>query len=284
MARDEPPPPLGTEAEMFRVLATAASRNGIARRIAWGTAFAVALPAWDALPAGTAAQRPEAVVGQWELSLEATGRKCRLALRTETTSSGARLVSLPYGCRKAFPILADARGWAFGADGKVELLDIDGYSLLRFAADSAERLTARGPADELYRLTAVSALAGSEAAATRPPAERLELAAKGPVSATTLRASDMPGRYAVLREGGKDTGCMLTLDDKTPARGGSKAFLAPACRDQGIVIFDPVGWRLASGRLVLTARKGHSTQLDLQADGTWMKDPKDGRGLGLKKL
>jgi hypothetical protein len=230
--------------------------------------------------AGPMLERPEAVVGQWELSQDATIRKCRLALRIERANAEARILAAPYGCRKAFPILADVQGWAFSGDGKVELRDADGYALLRFAADSAERLTARGPDDEVYRLTAVSALARAE---TVPSAvEPVKLAAKGP--AATLRASDLSGRYAILREGGKDTGCMLTLDDKTPAKGGAKAFLAPACRDQGIVIFDPIGWRLAGGRLVLTARKGHSTQLDLQPDGTWLKDPKDGKSLGLKKL
>ncbi len=50
------------------------------------------------------------------------------------------------------------------------------------------------------------------------------------------------------------------------------------------MIFDPVGWQLVDGRLVLTARKGHTTHLDSQPDGTWKKDPKDGKGLSLKKL
>ena len=50
------------------------------------------------------------------------------------------------------------------------------------------------------------------------------------------------------------------------------------------MIFDPVGWRIIGGRLVLTARKGHTTQLDLQPDGTWLKDVKDGASLTLKKF
>ncbi|MGH6796273.1 MAG: AprI/Inh family metalloprotease inhibitor, partial [Methylocella sp.] len=88
----------------------------------------------------------------------------------------------------------------------------------------------------------------------------------------------------ILRDGGKDTGCMLTLDKQVKARGKEKAFLAPGCRDQGIVIFDPAGWQIINGRLVLTARKGHKTYLDAQPDGTWKKDPKEGKSLTLKKL
>lgn len=92
------------------------------------------------------------------------------------------------------------------------------------------------------------------------------------------------GRYSILRTGGKDTGCMLTLENGGKGRSGGKAFLSPACRDQGVVIFDPMGWRIVKGQLVLIARKGHKTRLDPQADGTWMKDSKEGKPLILKKM
>jgi Protease inhibitor Inh len=111
--------------------------------------------------------------------------------------------------------------------------------------------------------------------------------AAGVFACTGVRAatpSDVAGRYAVLRDGGKDTGCMLTLDKRAPAADRERASLAPGCRDQGIVIFDPAGWQIVNGRLVLTARKGHKTYLDAQPDGTWKKDPKEGKGLTLKKL
>ena len=77
---------------------------------------------------------------------------------------------------------------------------------------------------------------------------------------------------------------MLTLDDKARGLKGNKAALAPACRDQGLVIFDPAGWSLEKGHLTLTARKGHQTHLDLQSDGLWLKDPKEGKSLSLKKM
>jgi Protease inhibitor Inh len=96
--------------------------------------------------------------------------------------------------------------------------------------------------------------------------------------------ADAAGRYSILRDGGKDTGCMLTLDKRVKAPGGEKASLAPGCRDQGIVIFDPAGWKIVNSRLVLTARKGHKTYLDAQPDGSWKKDPKEGKNLTLKKL
>ncbi|MFO1102274.1 MAG: AprI/Inh family metalloprotease inhibitor [Methylocystis sp.] len=96
--------------------------------------------------------------------------------------------------------------------------------------------------------------------------------------------SDVAGRYSILREGDKDTGCMLTLDARVRGRAGLKAQLAPACRDNGVVIFDPVGWGIDQGRLVVTARKGHKAHFDKDAAGVWRRDGKEGKALGLRPL
>ncbi len=123
-------------------------------------------------------------------------------------------------------------------------------------------------------------------AATQPLAPAVAAQSAAAASAPAARPNDVAGRYIILREGGRDVGCMLTLDDKARASNGDlKAQLAPACRDQGIVVFDPVAWRVERGRLVLTARKGHSANFDRQADGAWWKDPAEGgKPLGVKKI
>ena len=114
------------------------------------------------------------------------------------------------------------------------------------------------------------------------PALGLALALAGAGEARAqARAADVAGRYAVLREDGRDTGCMVTLHP-TPRGKGFRAQLAPACRDQGVVVFDPVGWWLEKGKLHLQARKGHNIALDAEAGGAWLK--KDGRPLGLKRI
>jgi hypothetical protein len=122
-------------------------------------------------------------------------------------------------------------------------------------------------------------------AATPAPAPALAAQSAAAASAPA-RPNDVAGRYIILREGGRDVGCMLTLDDKARGPGGDlKAQLAPACRDQGIVVFDPVAWRVERGRLVLTARKGHAATFEKQADGAWWKDPAEGgKPLGVKKI
>jgi hypothetical protein len=107
------------------------------------------------------------------------------------------------------------------------------------------------------------------------------LLAASPAVAET--ASAAAGRYAVLRGEGKDTGCMVTLET-VPRAGGLKAQLAPACRDNGVVVFDPVSWSLERGRLALTARKGHKAHFDRQPDGGWHRDAKEGKALILKPI
>jgi hypothetical protein len=97
---------------------------------------------------------------------------------------------------------------------------------------------------------------------------------------TPSRAAETAGRYAVLRADDKDTGCMITLQGSI----GGKAQLAPACRDNGIVIFDPVAWSLDHGKLVLKARKGHKTELVRDSYGLWRRDPKEGKALALRPL
>jgi len=95
--------------------------------------------------------------------------------------------------------------------------------------------------------------------------------------AGALAAGDAAGRYAVLRDD-KDTGCMLTLS------GGGRAQLAPACRDNGIVVFDPMNWRSEAGKIVLTARKGHKIELVRSENNVWRRDSAEGKGLGLRPM
>ena len=85
------------------------------------------------------------------------------------------------------------------------------------------------------------------------------------------------GRYAVMRDD-KDTNCMVTL------HAGGKAQLAPACRDNGIVVFDPMNWRSESGKIVLTARKGHKIELTRGENNVWRRDGDSAKGLGLRPM
>jgi hypothetical protein len=220
---------------------------------------------------------PAAAIGQWEIALSPGAATCRLTLRGEKVRGGF-FVGMPPACRHSMPVLANVTAWDLPGDSGLGLADVYGKPVLEFKPGEAGHLAAAGPRGETYRLAFVEGLPaprGNPSAASQDAPAAASVAPPHPI----LRPGDVAGRYAVLRDAGRDTGCMVTLDE-----GGGRAFLAPACRDQGIVIFDPSAWRLAAGRLVLTARKGHKAEFDLQPDGAWLKDAKDGRSLSLKKL
>jgi hypothetical protein len=238
------------------------------------------------------------LTGAWDLSLNDTNRRCRLVLRPEQGGPGLAL-GVPAGCRRAMPLLTDVGSWKLKPGDHVSFADAQGKEVLAFMPNGDGPLLAKGPEGETYRLANAEASAqgqrfgdlpavpvpGFETPAAAPAAVTMAATAAPAASSSPVKPDEVAGRYSVLREGGKDSGCMLTLDAKARGiKGGNKALLAPACRDQGIVIFDPVGWALEKGRLKLTARKGHHALFEQKGDGTWEKDPKEGKALSLKKM
>jgi len=166
--------------------------------------------------------------------------------------------------------LANAAAAAVGTFDQEDIDSAPGFKTVQAAPPPAK------PSASTTTPKPAAPAAAPRAAAAQPP--------KPSAAALALKPGDVAGRYSIEREGDKDTGCMLTFEVVAKGQRGSKAVLAPGCRDQGIIIFDPAGWRLADGRLVLVARRGYSTHLDLQANGSWLKDPKEGKPLILKKM
>lgn len=245
---------------------------------------AAALLGAATLGSAPAAARAESVgAGLWDLSRVDANRACRLTLRGEETAPGRHALGAPAGCRRALPILANAAGWTAIEGGALRLLAQDGGPLLEFAPKAAGRLEAIGPEGEIYRLSSM----GGAPARWAGEGRIVTAQAQAPVGAAPSRGSAV-GRYAILRDDGKDTGCMVTLEERggRGPKGSSRAFLAPACRDQGLLIFDPVGWTLVGGRLTLYANKGHVLIFLIGPDGkTWSKDPAlGGKPIALRRL
>jgi hypothetical protein len=257
-----------------------------------------------ALFVSTAAMAAESqdIAGVWEITRDQGPRPCRISLNAERSDKGDFVAGIPPACRRAMPILGKAGRWSMTDSAHLALTTPGGESVLDLSREG-NAFSGLGSDGASYKLVPVhstgrNVIGIDPAAETAQPSKPavIELAAqpaqlaqptqptqpKKPVLA--VRPSELAGRYAILRDKTRDTGCMLTLDNQTKVRGGDRAALAPACRDQGIVVFDPVAWQIVNGRLVLTAKAGHTTHLDLQADGTWLKDPTEGRSLTLKKL
>ncbi|WP_131118514.1 AprI/Inh family metalloprotease inhibitor [Lichenihabitans psoromatis] len=250
--------------------------------------------------------------GTWDMSFEKGNRRCRVNLTATAVTTGYA-ITMPAGCHRAFPTLATVRAWVPQPGDHVVLLSDAGQPVLDFGPAGGPSLSAVASEQDVYKLTptdqarqaALSIVTpDSTAPADLPPDPSMVVAAPptsssravdpasiAPVPSKHLAApvravsiGEVAGGYAVVRQG-KDTGCMVTLDDKMKgAKTGLRAKLAPACRDQGIVIFDPVGWQIIKGQLVLTAKKGHTAELSLQEDGTWANAPAKGRPLVLKRL
>lgn len=265
--------------------------RGYMRRLAWLGAGALAFAAPGSDLAHAAAGTQTTNVGAWTLSLDNGSRECRVTLRPDVAAPGYA-VAMPVGCHRAFPVLGAVAIWTEPGDGKLQFDDSSGQPVLNFEPADGGALKSTSPDGAIYVLQPIGphkpvVLTVATAAARIVTAAGASTGTPKPVTAKLPLPSvaEMAGHYAVLRDKAKDTGCMVTFDDKSHGPKGSlKANLAPACRDQGIVIFDPVGWQLQGGHLVLTARKGHTTRLDLQEDGSWLKDPKDGKSLSLKRM
>jgi hypothetical protein len=261
--------------------------------------------------AAAAGRQPTDLAGTWDLRLVDAGASCRVMLRAQATDKGDYFLGMPAACRHAMPALEAAGRWTMPDDTHISIASPAGIQILTLTANG-NGFTAQGPGG-VYALTPIvltgratasfeaidsaPVLQGAGFADVVPPRPeagksdgskaKVELVASRHARAEAVsqdKASDLAGRYAVMRDK-RDTGCMVTLDDTSRVKGGDRAQLAPGCRDQGIVIFDPSAWQLVKGELVLTARAGHKVELAKQGEGLWAKDAKDGgKPLGLKRL
>ena len=244
-------------------------------------------------PPAVAQQAAPALAGEWQFQTADGRKKCTLALRN-APAGGAMALGAPATCRRAMRALEGAAGWTAPDADRIDLVDKSGAATLSFARREGV-LVASGADGQVYYLVkpgetvTASITPGfqpvvSAQAVARPGAPPPAAAQPAPAAGQPVRAADIPGRYAILRDINRDTGCMLTLDT-SPRGGGARAQLAPACRDNGISIFEPIAWSYTAGKLALTARKGHRAHFFMTQDGSWQKDPKEGgKPLGFRKM
>lgn len=268
-----------------------------AMRGAARTALALAACAWAPaaavhaqtapLPRG-AERAPDAIrplLGAWDLELTGETRRCTITLGVESAPHGRQL-RFPATCRRALPILNAATGWMRAPDGAVQLQDALGKPVITLRDGTVERgFTGTGTDGKAYALLSKNHPRVAQARRASQ-AEIAATAAQRPTLVDPARApapESLPGLYAVMRQPNRES-CRIMLAP-APAAGPSPAPAAfeGACRDTGLTIFDPTGWRYGAGRLALIARKGHSVELVFE-DGQWRKDPPVGAPLLLRRL
>lgn len=240
--------------------------------------------------ANAAIHAAQPFAGQWDMSLDNTNRKCRVTLHAEP--SGANSLAMPFGCKRAMPILSDAAKWSTPAAQELVFADASSTVLLDFSWSSDQKsLVSTGPDGEIYHMQPVgttmqpanaTVLAASDLGLPKPAETPVK-----PVVLDTKPAPAIGGRYAVLRDPKKPSSCTILLDSGKPnAKGQHKASLEANCIDPGLKVFDPVAWREDNGRLILVAKRGHETSLGHLPDDSWAKDAdiRAGKPMALKKL
>lgn len=224
------------------------------------------------------------LLGAWDIEQVGASRRCTITFGVEEAVHGRQL-RFPATCRRALPILGEVASWNVGPDGSPRLNDALGKAVILFRENGDAGLQGKGPDGKEYWLDPKS----HPRAAPRPvvkPAEAAAIAAQRPTivdPASAPAPESLPGRYAAMRQPGREA-CRIVL---APAPAGSPS-RAPAafegeCRDTGLTIFDPVGWRYSAGRLTLVARKGHGVDLVFE-NGQWRKDPAVGAPLLLRRI
>lgn len=223
------------------------------------------------------------VPGTWDLSRDGTNRRCVMTLSGESGEAGRRL-SFPAGCRRALPVLNTVAGWLF-TDGTVRLVDKNVRPVLPFTRRAdARSLVAPGEAGESYSLVPLQIVA------MLPPAPAETNPAPVAVPGTLQTAppetpipgdAPLPGIYALDRFREQDV-CRIELANEAAA--AAPVRLLDGCRDNGLMVFDPVSWRFVKGRLTLNARRGHTVTLVPAGEGRWRRDPDVGTTFVLHRV
>ncbi len=241
---------------------------------------------------GAAAQSPKllapssqpvaAVSGAWEISLGGGERKCRVQLNAKEIRGRHMLLGAPAACKASIPILTQAAQWGLGEDGAIHLFKPDGGALYLFRRDATGGFKAEGGADLVLEPVGKSAQETPRSESVTATLNALN----GTVPAKDADRAALAGSYATgrARDGGA---CELRLERVPGPRAKSggpvwTAALDAACRDEGLRVFDPVGWQYENGRIFLLAKRGSSIGFTRDG-GAWRKDPESGRPLWMRK-
>jgi hypothetical protein len=226
------------------------------------------------------------VPGTWDLSRDASTRRCVLTLTAASGEAGRKL-TFPAGCRRALPVLNGVAGWLFTEDA-VRLVDKDVRPVLAFKrrADARSYGVSLG-SGESYSLVPLQIASAGAAEAALPPPGAAVPGNRDPLASPTEAVAGsgvepMAGLYALDRFRDLDV-CRVELQPGDAAQ-AAPVRLLDGCRDSGIAVFDPVQWQAAKGRMTLRAKRGHVVELVPTGDGRWRRDPEVGTTFVLRRI
>lgn len=198
-------------------------------------------PAAPSAPSDPAA----AIVGAWEFSNADHDKICRLNFRADSVSSGHKL-DIDKNCPNLFPSTKDIVAWALDNYGGLRLLDARGNALIELTEVESGMYDGFTPEEGRYILQNAAAV---------------------PLHS----ADDMVGDWSVARAAGKPI-CTLTLANSSAGANVLALKIKPGC-DALVTRFNPVGWRMEEGQLVLISPRGQTWQFEENEANTWQRVP-----------
>jgi hypothetical protein len=192
-----------------------------------------------------------AMIGAWEFSNADHDKTCHFTFRTETASRGRRL-DIDKNCPNLFPSTKNVAAWAVDNYGDLHLLDAQGEAVIELTQVEGGMYDGFSPEEGRYIL---------------------QTAAAAPVQT----ANDMAGDWAIARGSGKQI-CTLRLANSPAGPGGAADVLTlklkPGC-DPFVMRFNPTGWRMQEGELMLLSARGQSWQFEQNDANTWQRVPEN---------
>lgn len=200
-------------------------------------------------PQNGADDAANAVIGSWEFSNADRDKVCHITFRAEAVSGGRRL-DIDKNCPNLFPSTKNVTAWAIDNYGDLRLIDAQGAALIELSQVEGGMYDGFSPQEGRYIL---------------------QTAAAAPVRT----ASDMLGDWSIAHSPGKPI-CTLTFANSPAGAGAAPDVLTlkvkPGC-DPTVMRFNPTGWRMQEGDLMLLSARGQSWQFEENDANTWQRVP-----------
>jgi hypothetical protein len=198
-------------------------------------------------PQNGADDAANAVIGSWEFSNADRDKVCHITFRAETVSGGRRL-DIDKNCPNLFPSTKNVAAWAIDNYGDLRLIDAQGTAVIELTQVEGGMYDGFSPQEGRYIL---------------------QTAAAAPVRT----ANDMVGDWSIAHNAGKPI-CTLTLANSPAGTAADVLTLKvkPGC-DPTVMRFNPTGWRMQEGDLMLLSARGQSWQFEENDANTWQRVP-----------
>jgi len=198
-------------------------------------------------PRSSLSDATNAMIGAWEFSNADHDKICRFNFRADTVAGGNK-IDIDKNCPKLFPSTKDIAAWALDAYGNLRLLDAHANAVIELTEVESRMYDGFTPEEGRYILQTAAAAA-----------------------APVRSADDMVGNWGVARGAGRPI-CTLVLTNSPPGGDVLALTVKPGC-DVLVTRFNPTGWRMEEGGLVLVSPRGQSWQFEENDANTWQRVP-----------